>query len=154
MSVACSAPPNFFVGSPAKRIRRDLVGSDLDFTAYTGLPPAPPISTAVGSFPAVTGVTSVTSPGNKRLDGPNSYSLQLNSNQFATKTCTENHLQYCQGWEQFVYFNPSGSRKSYLFMEYWLLSAFGESTTARKAVGIYTQVVVGSIAESLGYPIR
>lgn len=70
------------------------------------------MSSAVGSFPTVTGVTS-------EKDGrkANVYSLQLNSNFMSSSTAC-NGTRGCMAWEQFVY---SSSEKS-AFMQYWLIN--------------------------------
>ena len=62
------------VGGPTPQ----TVGQGFDFSALT----TQPISSAVGSFDTVVGVTSLTGP-----DGDNSYSLQLNTSQFTTSIC-------------------------------------------------------------------
>ena len=69
------------------------------------------ISTAEGSFDSATGITST-----------NAYSLQLNTQHFATTACsgspnnTGSLTTGCRGWEQFVY-ESSG----FAFIQYWLL---------------------------------
>jgi hypothetical protein len=77
------------------------------------------MSEAIGSFDSVIGVTSETG-----IEGPNSFSLQLNSNFFTSTACdgTTNPTK-CLAWQQFVYSNSqcSGSTTSCTFMQYWLL---------------------------------
>jgi hypothetical protein len=91
------------------------VGNGNDVSAkVTGL-----ISTAVGSFDSVTGVTSETGD----VDGnpppqPNTFSLQLNTNFFTSSTCSGAAVpSSCQGWEQFVYSNAG-----FAFIQYWLIN--------------------------------
>jgi hypothetical protein len=71
------------------------------------------ITAAAGSFDTVRGVTSATGPDN----AADSYSLQLNTNNFRTSLCDgAAHPADCLGWQQFV-FDSRGE----LFMQYWLL---------------------------------
>jgi hypothetical protein len=92
------------------------VGHGLDFSALT----TQLISSAVGSFDTVVGVTSLTGP-----DGDNSYSLQLNTIQFTTSTCDSGaNPTACQGFQQFIYSNAG-----FLFMQFWLLN-FGPNCPA------------------------
>ena len=85
-------------------------GAGIDYTAVSaGL-----TSAAVGSFPTVTGVTTETG-AHKKL---NSYSIQLNSQYFASPTCSGAAIPAkCQGWEQFIYSNTGKA-----FLEYWLIN--------------------------------
>ncbi len=102
---------------PSRRPRlQQEVGDGLDFTADTS---PRLISTAIGAFPKVKGVTSVDSVGCCGYQGLNSYSLQLNSYFFQTDAC--GNIPNCAGWEQFVYENPSGSSKGQLFIQDWLV---------------------------------
>ena len=79
------------------------------------------ISWAEGSFPTVTGVSSITN--NSGL--ANQFSLQLNSQRFSGVPQCAGHPG-CQGWQQFVY-NPAGlggfqaGENFTVFMQYWLL---------------------------------
>jgi hypothetical protein len=84
-----------------------------DFTAQTaGL-----ISQAVGSFDSVTGLTTSDSTS---TGGAGPFSLQLNTNRFATTAC--NGHAGCVGWEQFIFsddtrpFNGPNA-----FIQYWLI---------------------------------
>lgn len=82
------------------------VGDGVDYVAkVSGL-----ITTSIGSFPTVTGVTSESDGGLS-----NDYSLQLNSNFMSTAACKG--ISGCLAWEQFVY--SSGSQAA--FMQYWLI---------------------------------
>jgi hypothetical protein len=102
--VACKTPPHTPY-QPKLRggIRTDTVGgSGTDFSPQvTGH-----ISEGEGSFDDVTGVTNQTS---------STYSLQLNTDNFTTTTCSNYAL--CRGWEQFVYSNGSNSG----YIQYWLI---------------------------------
>jgi hypothetical protein len=84
------------------------VGRGVDFSART----TQSITSAVGSFDTVVGITSLTGP-----DGDNSYSLQLNTIQFATSVCDSGaNPTACRGFQQFIYSNAGR-----LFMQLWLL---------------------------------
>ena len=86
------------------------VGNGNDYSAVV----SSIITSAVGSFPTVTGVTHETG-----YDGEaNTYSLQLNSEFFTTTVCNgSSDPSNCLGWQQFVYSN-SGTA----FMQYWLIN--------------------------------
>lgn len=122
--VACSKPPHLLYPVPAsRRVRGPLplnVGDGADYTANT-TPNL--ISTSIGAFPTVKGVKKVKSVENPKfgccgLNGPNSYSIQLNSYFFPTSAC--GNIANCLGWEQFVYSNPPGS-DGQLFIQDWLV---------------------------------
>jgi hypothetical protein len=91
-------------------------GNDISAQAPTGL-----ITTAIGSFDSVTGVTSES--GQINATGPavaNAYSLQLNTNPFASTTaCSGSPNAGCQGWQQFVYANDG--TQGFVFIQYWIL---------------------------------
>jgi hypothetical protein len=71
------------------------------------------ITDAEGSFDKVEGVTSEESNGT-----PNAFSLQLNTNIFATTSCKDSpDPSSCSGWVQFVY----SSSGKYAFIQYWLI---------------------------------
>ena len=79
------------------------------------------VSTAVGSFDSVSGVTSITGEF-----GANDYTLQLNSNTFSSPVCSgAGTPAQCVGWQQFVYSNfgcTSGpDQVPCNFMQYWLI---------------------------------
>lgn len=89
---------------PARGAHADTAGGGIDNIAYatSGL-----LSSAEGSFLAVSGLTSATS-----------YSMQLNSNNFSTPACNgAANPAACSGWQQFV-FQSSGS----VYMQYWLFN--------------------------------
>jgi hypothetical protein len=124
--IACAKPPNRRLSeAPEGGILPDDVGDIHDFTAEVG---PNVIATSIGSFPAATGVENVRSVPNPQFggkaQGPNSYSLQLNSNLFKTAACGE--LKHCLGWEQFGYLNSEKPFKGVLFVEYWLLPQDGK----------------------------
>ncbi len=109
VEVGCvEAPDRVYV--PRAAARGQTVGDGHDYAAsVSGL-----MSSAVGTFPTVTGVTS------ERDGRSNVYSIQLNSNFMTTAAC--NGISGCQSWEQFVY---SSSEQS-AFMQYWLIN-YGSS---------------------------
>jgi hypothetical protein len=112
--VACVTPPNV----PYRPVHTALtaggissVGNGNDYVAGT----SNLITSATGSFPQVSGVTDEADGGQA-----NRYSLQLNTNFFFnTPACNKaNNPATCQGWEQFVYSNSTGSA----FIQYWLIN--------------------------------
>jgi hypothetical protein len=122
--IACDTPPHLLYPVPrgTRRAHATNIGDGNDYTANT----TTAMSTAIGSFPKVTGVTSVKSTpnpsfGNDCECGSNSYTLQLNSSFFSTAACGT--ASNCAGWEQFVYENPTGSSKGSLFIQDWLIPA-------------------------------
>jgi hypothetical protein len=104
---------------PARGPRPNTVGNGNDVSAQvTGQ-----ISTAVGSFDSVTGVTSESGT----MGGANAFSLQLNSNFFNTSVCNgATNPSQCLGWQQFVYSNVEDPHLA--FMQYWLIN-FGTCPT-------------------------
>src|SRR5579862_3621622 len=103
--VSCApAPSRPFL--PARGLRAETVGNGTDFTA--SVPNL--ISSAVGSFDRVTGVTFEEGYGQF-----NSYSLQLNVKPFQTPVCAGSaNPSNCLGWQQFL-LAPE------VFMQYWLI---------------------------------
>lgn len=82
------------------------------------------IKTAIGSFPAVTGVKSVKSVnvGVGCICGKDAYSLQLNSNFYVTTNCGQNPK--CVGWEQFALTSPVDKHHHFalLFIQDWRIA--------------------------------
>jgi hypothetical protein len=97
------------------------VGDGDDYSAVvSGL-----ISTTVGSFPTITGLKTETGEGEA-----NSYTLQINSQFFASPTCSgAANPSACRGWEQFVYFPGSA------FMQYWLINYVSECPSGWMSAG-------------------
>jgi hypothetical protein len=100
-------PSSAVEGSPS------LAGNGNDWVAKS--PSGSLISSSYGSFPSVTGLTSESSP-----DGANYYTLQDNTNTFATST-TYTGGRLATGWEQFVFLNYPAYDVGVAFMQYWLL---------------------------------
>lgn len=90
------------------------------------------ISSATGTFPSVTGVTSekgvgVAAFGGGGILGANEYTLQANSNYNKTTSACKSHSG-CTVWQQFIY-SPDYSTKgkAAVFIQYWLLGYGGSS---------------------------
>ena len=95
---------------PRNGHRGYTVGNGNDYSAVV----SHIITSAVGSFPTVTGVKRETGYGGQA----NTYSIQLNSEFFTTSVCNgASDPASCQGWEQFVYSNSGVA-----FMQYWLIN--------------------------------
>jgi len=91
-----------------------------------------PITLATGSF-KVTGVTSV-SDGS----GPTTFSLQLNTNTFASTPSTLCASQPgCFAWQQFIYSNSSNCKSggSCVFIQYWLVNHTSPCSAAPTVAG-------------------
>ncbi len=117
--VPCTtAPPAPY--PPARGPRSDNVGNGNDYSAVV----SGSISSAVGSFDSVAGVTSESGD----VDGvappvANTFSLQLNANTFTTSVCDgAANPSDCSGWQQFVYSNSGCGGSPCAFMQYWLLN--------------------------------
>lgn len=99
-------------------------GSDYDFASSPSDPVIYPITFAAGSFPSVTGVTSESSvfpPSAGGTTVTDDFSLQLNTNHFATQTCPVGVKPPCQVWQQFVFTNAAGiAGGSVAFISYWI----------------------------------
>jgi hypothetical protein len=99
-----------------------VAGNWFDYVAQA--PAGQLLTSAVGSFPKVTGVTSektVNVPFNggfsDGLTGPNEYTLQVNTNFANTAAC--NGYTYCFAWQQYV---VSTGGPTEVFIEYWLIN--------------------------------
>jgi len=108
--VKCTTPPHRPY-PPASGGRPSVVGNGTDWSAQVS---SGFIASADGSFASVGGVTSETGNGG----AANNFSLQLNSQFFATSVCSgAANPAACQGWEQFVY-----SNSGLAFIQYWLIN--------------------------------
>jgi hypothetical protein len=79
------------------------------------------VSSAVGSFDSVSGVTSIAGQF-----GADDYSLQLNSNLFSSPVCAgAGTPAQCSGWQQFIFSsqgcNNGSTQVPCNFMQYWLI---------------------------------
>ncbi|HEY1429627.1 MAG TPA: hypothetical protein VGF18_08640, partial [Candidatus Tumulicola sp.] len=113
-AIRCVAAPNKYFPVPKNAHPKlgQTVGDGNDFSIDT-TPNV--VSTSIGTFPIVKGVTSERSG-----DGSDSYTLQLNSNFFQSAACGT--LKNCAGWSQFAYSNPPGSGSGTLFIQDWLVA--------------------------------
>ena len=77
------------------------------------------ISSAVGSFPTITGLVSEKSAGVS-----NQYSLQMNVPYFSSPACQSSpYPPGCSAWQQFVFSQSRGKKgMSSAFMVYWLIN--------------------------------
>src|SRR5215469_17382013 len=90
----------------------ETVGNGNDYAAGT----SSVTSSATGSFPVVTGVTSET-------DGTtaNSYTLQLNTNLAnGSPACASYGYSSCQVWEQFIYSSSYVGGVAQVFIQNWM----------------------------------
>ena len=115
--VPCVATPPY-PQPPRGGPRTEVVGNGTDWVANvagTGT-----ISSTVGSFDSVTGVTSESGPiGNTGPSVANAYTLQLNTDFFpSTVSCAGSPNPACQGWQQFVFENYGSAGRVYI--QYWL----------------------------------
>ena len=111
---ACVTPPPLPYPPGVGNHNPQIVGgTGTDYAAVvTGT-----MTSATGTFPTVTGVTSETGlQGGTGGQVANIYSLQLNTRPFTTSVCSSD--PNCQGWQQFIY--SSGAEQ--IFIQYWLLS--------------------------------
>jgi hypothetical protein len=107
--VACvSAPDRPYAPAP-------VAGGGEDFAAGVSTP----ISSAVGSFPSITGLKS-----EKNIGISDQYSLQLNTQYFTTSACADSQYPpQCNGWQQFVFAQGGGKNgTSSAYMIYWVIN--------------------------------
>jgi hypothetical protein len=110
-------PPSPGSRPPTSGPRPQVIGNGDDVSARA---PSGHISSAIGSFDSVTGVTSLSGPlFNSGPSLPNVYTLQLNTNPFPSSACAGSPNPNCQGWLQFAYENDGSSGG--VFMQSWLL---------------------------------
>jgi hypothetical protein len=105
-------------------VRPSVLGDGVDY-ALSVSPHL--ISTAIGSFPEVTGVTRVSSVpihkfGQRCICGEGAYSLQINANFFQSSACGKN--ANCLAWSQLGFLNPSREhgKIAQLFIQDWLVN--------------------------------
>ena len=114
--VTCTTPPNVPI-QPQHGPRPLVIGNRNDISAQA---PTGFISTGIGTFDSITGVTSVSSPtGTGGSPVTNAYGLQLNTNTFSSPACSGSPNPGCQGWEQFAFLNNGSS--GFVFIQYWLI---------------------------------
>jgi hypothetical protein len=109
------APP--YPQPPRHGARPFTVGNGDDVSAQ--VPSGSHISTAIGSFDSVTGVTSESGPiNNTGAPVANAYTLQLNTN-FMGTGCAGSTNTSCRRWEQFIFENNGSTGRA--FIQYWLI---------------------------------
>ncbi|GFZ96838.1 hypothetical protein [Dyella caseinilytica] len=107
---------------------QETAGNGNDYTIQTG---SHLITSAVGTFPSVTGVTSeqsigVAAYGDGGILGANEYSVQLNT-QFTSTTAACKSHSGCTVWQQWVYATDYEEQgKGAIFMQDWLIG-YGSS---------------------------
>jgi hypothetical protein len=115
-AVTCRKAPVYPL-LPAARPGGPVVGNGNDFAAET----AAPISSAVGSFPTIKGLTQETAGG-----ASDTYSLQLNSSYYTAPVCDGAKVpSQCRAWMQYAYTNNAPNPGT-AFMEIWLIN-YGNS---------------------------
>jgi hypothetical protein len=99
-----------------------VAGNWYDYVAQA--PSGSLLSSALGSFPSVTGVTKEATVNvefnggySDGLTGPNEYTLQVNTNFANTAAC--DGYTYCYAWQQYV---VSTGGPTEVFIEYWLIN--------------------------------
>jgi hypothetical protein len=122
-AVKCvTAPQVPLAPGPATSTHRGplaVVGDGNDYSAtVTGL-----ISQATGTFTKVSSnITEKGEPGGSGAKVANAFSLQLNSQFFASPKCSgSGDPANCLGWQQFVY-TYQNKTSGYVFMQYWLIN--------------------------------
>jgi hypothetical protein len=123
--VECGAAPAYrsalrrFAGTEPTET---VAGNWYDYVAQA--PSGSLLSSAVGSFPSVTGVTSEKTVNVKfnggesdGLTGPNEYTLQVNTNFANTAAC--DGYSYCYAWQQYAVATGGPTQ---VFIEYWLIN--------------------------------
>jgi hypothetical protein len=136
--VECAAPPAYRSARPD--LRTQTVGNGYDFVAQA--PSGHTFSSATGSFPVVSDVTSEKGAnvpfGDGKSDGitgTNQYTLQVNTNIVNTAACGQ--YSGCYAWQQYVISTDTPvsltssalSGKTEVFIEYWLIN-YGSSKRA------------------------
>jgi hypothetical protein len=114
--VTCTTPPPY-PQPPGHGPRPAVVGNQNDIGAHV---PSGAITSAIGSFANVTGVTG--EAGQIANSGPqvaNAYTLQVNANEFHASGCMGSPNPMCMEWEQFVFDNAGTSASAYI--QYWLI---------------------------------
>jgi hypothetical protein len=128
--IACG-PPMHPPRPRSGRSARAVVGDGNDYALSVN---PRHISTAIGSFPQVTGVKRVKTIGlpigdNECVCGSGNYTLQLNTNFYPLAPCGTNHS--CQGWEQLVFSNPTfqGGTVSEMYIQDWRIATHKRALT-------------------------
>ena len=110
-------PPHPLGPAVGSRSPGQLIGVAGPGNDYSAQLVAGTITTAVGKFQSVSGVTSLVD-SNSGLS--NQYTLQLNTSYFSSAICNGAAVPgNCSAWQQFAYENNGGN--SITWMQYWLL---------------------------------
>jgi hypothetical protein len=137
--VKCAPVPAYRSRLPMASANRDqTVGNGADFVAQA--PSGHLFSSALGSFPTVTGVKTEKSVGVRAFGdggilGNNEYTLQVNTNFFHSAACGS--FTNCLAWQQYVMstntpvsLTSNGlTGNTEVFIEYWLID-YGRHTGA------------------------
>jgi hypothetical protein len=123
--VECGDAPAYRSALPKLRGNKQtetVAGNWFDYVAQA--PSGHLLSSALGSFPTVTGVTSEKTVNvefnggfSSGETGPNEYTLQVNTNFANTAAC--DGYTYCFAWQQYV---VSTGGPTEVFIEYWLIN--------------------------------
>jgi len=137
--VECRPAPGYRSALPSRRYE-DVLGNGKDYVAEA--PSGHTISTAAGTFPTVTGVTSEKTVNvpfgggeSSGITGKNEYTIQVNTNFAHTAACKT--YTSCLAWVQYVISSntpvslSSGelTNDTEVFIEYWLID-YGSSSSA------------------------
>lgn len=118
VKVACGPPPKYPI-LPTRGPAAHFVvggGGSNDFAAS----PTGTIIASEGTFVSVSpGITESGPIANSGASLADTYTLQINTNQFSSTACAGSPNPSCKGWEQFVYVNDPSSH--YVFIQYWLI---------------------------------
>jgi hypothetical protein len=126
-------------GRPYEPALGPIAGGGDDFSASVGTP----ISSAVGSFPSITGLKS-----EKNIGVSDQYSLQLNTQYFTTSACADSQYPpQCDGWQQFVYAQDGGKNgTSSAFMIYWVINYGPECPTGWNQYALNCWIASSAVA--------
>jgi hypothetical protein len=129
--VKCAAAPGYRSALPKPANREQTVGNGYDYVAQA--PSGHLFSSALGSFPTVTGVKSeksvgVAAFGDGGILGTNEYTLQVNTNFYNSAAC--DGYTGCLAWQQYVMSTNTPvsltsnqlTDKTEVFIEYWLIN--------------------------------
>lgn len=112
-SVPCTVAPLIPHGPrSAAVIGANIVGNGTDYSAQ--LQGGGTIGFSEGSF----GTSAIISENDN--GAANVYTLQLNTNRFATSACSG--VSGCIGWQQYIFDNNPAHGTAYLYIQYWLLN--------------------------------
>ncbi|HTD53957.1 MAG TPA: VWD domain-containing protein, partial [Silvibacterium sp.] len=119
IAAPCGAPPKYPVQPAHGPAKHFIVGNGgaNDFASH---PSSGTITGVDGTFPTIN--AGLTESGPIANSGPSfsdTYTLQINTNQFSSAACAGSPNPNCKGWEQFVYENNPSTHD--VFIQYWLI---------------------------------